>query len=256
MRSNDGNRSLASWGVFAALWAALIAAAGGSASAAPVETVLYSFTGDKEGGNPFASLIADSSGNLYGTASQGYPSNQGTVFKLSLGGTYTVLHAFAGGSDGNFPTASLIASSGNLYGTTLYGGGCSSCGVVFKLSPSGTYTVLHSFTGGSDGIAPYAGLIADSSGNLYGTTTGGGASGKGTVFKLSPSGTETVLHSFTGGSDGNIPFGGLIADSSGNLYGTTENGGASNRGVCSSSRRAGSRRCSTPLRAAATGLLP
>ncbi len=130
-------------------------------------------------------------------------------------------------------------------------------------------TVLHSFTGfPSDGDLPLGDLIADSSGNLYGTTAGGGASGNGVVFKLSPGGTETVMHSFTGGaSDGATPVAGLIADSSGNLYGTTESGGPS-RGLasnssgpseaawCSSSRRAGPRRCCISLRAAATGAFP
>jgi uncharacterized repeat protein (TIGR03803 family) len=136
-----------------------------------------------------------------------------------------VLHAFTGGSDGGLPVAGLIAdSSGNLYGTASEGG-ASGLGVVFKLTPGGTETVLHSFTGGSDGKNPGAGLIADSSGNLYGTTQFGGASNAGVVFKLSPGGTETVLYSFTGGSDGSEPFAGLIADSSGNLYGTTGKGG-------------------------------
>jgi uncharacterized repeat protein (TIGR03803 family) len=102
--------------------------------------------------------------------------------------------------------------------------------VVFKLSPSGTETVLYTFTGGIDGGGPFAGLIADSAGNLYGTTVSGGV-GNGVVFKLSPSGTETVLYSFTGGSDGGQPFAGLIADSAGNLYGTTNSGGLGNNGV-------------------------
>jgi uncharacterized repeat protein (TIGR03803 family) len=169
------------------------------------------------------------------------------VFKLSPGGTETVLYSFKGGSDGSGPAAGLIAdSSGNLYGTTYLGGafasGCNGifadlgCGVVFKLSPGGTETVLHTFTGGSDGGVPSGGLIADSSGNLYGTTSRGGASGRspsgsGVVFKLSPSGTETVLYSLKGGSDGSGPAAGLIADSSGNLYGTTSGGGASGNGT-------------------------
>ncbi|MGH9206790.1 MAG: choice-of-anchor tandem repeat GloVer-containing protein, partial [Acidimicrobiales bacterium] len=170
---------------------------------------------------------ADSSGNLYGTTGSGGASNDGVVFKLTPGGTETVLHSFAGGaSDGSLPAAGLIAdSSGNLYGTTSEGG-ASNNGVVFKLSPDGTETVLHTFAGGSsDGANPRAGLIADSSGNLYGTTGSGGASNDGVVFKLTPGGTETVLHTFMGGGDGAFPLAGLIADSSGNLYGTTESGG-------------------------------
>ncbi|MGH9208408.1 MAG: choice-of-anchor tandem repeat GloVer-containing protein, partial [Acidimicrobiales bacterium] len=213
------------------------------------ETVLYSictFPGCSGGSRLNAGLIADSSGNLYGTATDGGMSGGcsgtgcGVVFKLSPGGTETVLHSFTGSPiDGANPYAGLIAdSSGNLYGTT-YGGGASQNGVVFKLTPGGTETVLYSFcslTGCSDGAAPQAGLIADSSGNLYGTTAAGGASaactvGCGVVFKLTPGGTETVLYSFTGGGDGALPEAGLIADSSGNLYGTTEIGGALNSGT-------------------------
>ena len=241
MQRNHNKRSFALLGQ-AVLWAALVLVVvvpGGSAYAAPTETVLHSFTGD--GADPKAALIADSTGNLYGTTRLGGPPcgpagiGCGTAFKLSPGGTETVLYDFchANCNDGALPVAGLIADSkGNLYGTNQ-GLGCFvnfGCGVVFKLSPDGTYTVLYSFTGGSDGAVPAAGLIADSSGNLYGTTSSGGASGNGVVFKLSPDGTETVLHSFTG-SDGSVPVAGLIADSSGNLYGTTSRGGASGNGV-------------------------
>src|SRR5262249_35248439 len=133
--------------------------------------------------------------------------------------------------DGAYPSASLISdSSGHLYGT-LFIGGAAGGGVVFQLSPDGTETVLYSFCslpGCSDGFNPLAGLIADSSGNLYGTTRVGGASNNGVVFKLSPDGTYTVLYSFAGGSDGAQPLAGLMADSSGNLYGTTQFGGSNN----------------------------
>jgi uncharacterized repeat protein (TIGR03803 family) len=228
MQSKHSKRSRTFWG-FAALWATLAAAAGGGALAAPVETVLHSFAGGpSDGAVPQAGLIADSSGNLYGTTREG--GSGGVVFKLSPSGTYTVFYSFTGGSNGGAPFARLLAdSSGNLYGTT-YAGGRSNAGVVFKLSASGTYTVLYSFCslpGCRDGNQPDAGLIADSSGNLYGTTIAGGGSGNGTVFKLSPAGTETVLYSFTGGRDGGGP-GGLIADSSGNLYGAA--GGGSGTG--------------------------
>jgi uncharacterized repeat protein (TIGR03803 family) len=214
MQSNYGKRSGAYWARgFAALWAALAAAAGGSALAAPVETVLYSFAGGhSDGRRPEAGLIADSSGNLYGTTEFGGASNVGVVFKLSPGGTETVLYSFMGGSDGSFPgTSGLIAdSSGNLYGTTEEGAMFDE-GVVFKVSPSGTETVLYAFKGfPSDGQGP-AGLIADSNGNLYGTTQVGGTrvvfcpSGCGTVFKLSPGGTETVLYAFSSFGDGAHP---------------------------------------------------
>ncbi|HTV34519.1 MAG TPA: choice-of-anchor tandem repeat GloVer-containing protein, partial [Methylocella sp.] len=160
-------------------------------------------------------------------------SNAGTVFKLAPDGTETVLHAFKGSpSDGSNPSAGLIFdSSGNLYGTTHIGG-VAELGTVFKLAPDGTETVLHSFEGPGDGIYPVAGLIFDSSSNLYGTTVNGGATlAAGAVFKLAPDGTETVLHSFRGHGDGANPFAGLIADSQGNLYGTTPSGGSSNCGA-------------------------
>ena len=119
---------------------------------------------------------------------------------------------------------------GNLYGTT-FGGGADGAGVVFKLAPNGTETVLYSFTGGNDGSSPYAGLIMDKKGNLYSTTDKGGADGFGTVFKLTSNDTETVLYSFTGGSDGRHPLAGLIMDKKDNLYGTTFGGGPDGVGV-------------------------
>ncbi len=207
--------------------------------------VLHSFGGSPSDGASPSNLLADGSGNLYGTTANGGASGRGVVFKLLPdGSSYKILHSFAGGaSDGSAPIGALFAdSNGNLYGTTLGGGGTTGCfgqgcGVVFKLSADGTYKVLHSFTGGaSDGANPVANLIADSSGNLFGTTLGGGGStscgggatsGCGVVFKLSPDGTSyKVLHFFTGGaSDGGLPLGNLIADNSGNLYGTTDLGG-------------------------------
>jgi uncharacterized repeat protein (TIGR03803 family) len=204
------------------------------------ETVLHSFTGGSDGLYPYGILIFDSTGNLYGTTIQGGPAGDGTVFELSptSGGGYTeaVLYSFTGGSDGAVSTAGLILdSAGNLYGTTG-NGGTSGYGTVFELSPAAgggyTETVLYSFTGRSD---PYAGLIFDSAGNLYGTTIQGGTDNIGTVFKLSPASgggyTETVLHSFTYGSDGAYPYAGLIFDSAGNLYGTAQQGGPSGVGT-------------------------
>jgi uncharacterized repeat protein (TIGR03803 family) len=145
--------------------------------------------------------------------------------------TYVSLHNFMG-SDGKSPYTGLVRdSAGNLYGTTDLGG-ASGLGVVFNLDPTGTETVLYSFTGGSDGAQPYAGLIRDSTGNLYGTTVTGGKFGLGVVFKLDPTGTETVLHSFAGlPTDGANPYAGLIRDSAGNFYGTTYGGGTSGYGV-------------------------
>jgi uncharacterized repeat protein (TIGR03803 family) len=212
------------------------------------ETVLYSFKGKSDGGYPFyGSLLLDGAGNLYGTTAAGGlfnsicpPEGCGVVFKLSPTGRERALYSFTGGSDGYRPASSLIFdAAGNLYGTTAYGGADSSCvdpdgfygcGVVFELSPSGVETVLHSFTG-ADGWNPVSGLIRDHAGNLYGTTEAGGdlsacgGGGCGVVFKLDPTGVETVLYSFTGGSDGETPFPGVVQDPAGNLYGTTEAGG-------------------------------
>jgi uncharacterized repeat protein (TIGR03803 family) len=202
---------------------------------------LHRFNGI-DGAYPMAGLIFDAAGNLYSTTSGGGPNqlNQlGTVFELSpaASGTWTekVLHAFKTADDGNQPFAGLIFdASGNLYGTTPYGGdGAGSIGTVFELSPTSTGNwiekVLYSFNTAADGAAPYAGLIWDAAGNLYSTTSLGGAYANGTVFELSPTGvgnwTEKVLFSFNG-TDGNDPQASLIMDAVGNVYGTTVEGGA------------------------------
>jgi uncharacterized repeat protein (TIGR03803 family) len=214
------------------------------------ESVLYSFSGGADGGQPSAGLVLDAAGNLYGTTKFGGSANCnlgcGTVFQLkpaSGGWTETVLYSFSGGADGREPYATLLFdTTGNLYSTTLFGGNvgsvCSSgCGTVFKLTPaSGSWTesVLYAFAGGTDGASPYHGLVFDPAGNLYGTTYAGGASGNGTVFKLAPgsgSWTESVLHPFAGGSDGKNPYGGLILDASGRLYGAAFQGGAPGFGI-------------------------
>jgi len=203
-------------------------------------TVLYNFTGGTDGGYPYAGLVRDAAGNLYGTTGSGGSSGFGVVFKLNKKGTETVLHSFVGGlSDGQYPYGTLaMDAEGNVYGTAAGGGGTGcggfGCGVVFEVNMSGTETVLHSFTGGTtDGCYPHGSLIIDAEGNLYGTTDECGTSNLGTVFMVSSSGAETVLHSFAGGSsDGNYPFyAGLLMDTEGNLYGSTYYGGASNEGV-------------------------
>lgn len=196
---------------------------------APAQTlsVLYNFTGQPDGANPYAGPLRDAIGNLYGTTTAGGAYGFGTVFKLDTSGEETLLYSFAGGADGANPYSSGLIqdASSNLYGTTQGGG--SGYGVVFKLDTTGNETVLHSFTGGADGANPdpYGRLIKDAKGNLYGTTYGGG-SGYGVVFKLDPAGSETVLHSFTGGADGANPEAGLTQDTAGNLYGTTYGGGS------------------------------
>jgi uncharacterized repeat protein (TIGR03803 family) len=141
--------------------------------------------------------------------------------------TFTVLYNFKGSLDGSRPFAGLVQDgAGNLYGTTEFGG-TSNDGVVFKVDPSGNETVLYSFIGGTDGAYPFAPLVRDAAGDLYGTTCCGGTSGDGVVFKVSKTGKETILHSFTGGTtDGCNPYGGLLRDKTGTLYGTTDGCGA------------------------------
>jgi uncharacterized repeat protein (TIGR03803 family) len=195
------------------------------------ETILYSFGTGTDGNHPNASLIVDTAGNLYGTTSAGGANNNGTVFKITPSGTETILYSFGTGTDGSYPISSLIMDTlGNLYGTT-YTGGTNNLGTVFKVTPSGTESVLHSFGTGTDGNSPVASLIMDTLGNLYGTTSLGGTHNLGTVFKVTPSGTESVLHSFGTGTDGAQPNGELIVDSAGNLYGTTTLGGTNNIGT-------------------------
>jgi uncharacterized repeat protein (TIGR03803 family) len=267
-------------------------------------TTLYSFTDGSDGSRPgrFQSLVFDAVGNLYGSTTQWNGRAQGEVFQLvpnngtwtlnaikvfkagapqgalvfdtagnlygtvCCGGnaafemspaandawTYRVLHVFKpSSSDGNTPTGALsFDSSGNLYGTTLSGGGlatCINCGTVFKFKPAlggkWSYKVIYRFKGGADGKIPRAGVVSDLSGNLYGTTTQGGNTGCGdddggcgTVFKLSPNtnGTykETRPFVFTGSTtDGGLPWGGVILSHSGNLYGTTVDGGLYSAGT-------------------------
>lgn len=258
-------------------------------------TVLYTFSG-LDGSGPDGTLLRDDAGNLYGTTYFGGTLDQGVVFKIDTFGTETVV--VNGGPAGSFPEYGLIAdeagnfyglaggnaagggeivrlgpknegkilyvfgactncfrprgpyggllrdTSGNLYGVTVMGGvkgvgvECETygCGTVYKLDTTGTLHVLHAFTGGADGGQPWGALIRDASGNLYGTAITGGdlncpqfpTLGCGTVFKLAPDGKFTVLHTFTGGADGAGPYGALVADSAGNLYGAAHIGGNTN----------------------------
>ncbi len=227
------------------------------------ETVLHDFGSSGDGMDPLEGVIFDSDGNLYGTTvgggdlrctQPGLFSNLrgcGVVFKLDSSGRESVLHTFtglSGGGDGAAPYATVVEDAGgNLYGTTYYGGDGSSactsngqqgCGTVFKLDPSGHETVLYRFTGtNGDGETPEAALVLDAQGNLFGTTCYGGSYGFGTVFKVDPSGHETVLHSFRGvaeggtNGDGANPIGTLVFDAQGNLYGTTIDGGDDSNGL-------------------------
>jgi len=185
------------------------------------ETVLYSFTGGSDGGGPVS--VIRYGGKFYGTTYRGGDSDLGTIFVLDRKGKETVLHSFSGVPDGASPYTGLVRDpGGNLYGTTSRGG-TSNRGMVFKLDPAGNFTILYSFTTGNDGLFPNS-LIRDSSGNLYGTTDqGGGQFRQGTVFKLDSAGRETVLYSFSGGTDGGYPTG--VIRSGGKFYGTTVSGG-------------------------------
>jgi uncharacterized repeat protein (TIGR03803 family) len=212
------------------------------------QRLLYSFKGAPDGANPYAGLLAGPNGTLYGTTCYGGTAQVGTVFVLTPGQsgyTETILHAFGGlkQRDGSCPYGSLIgAANGTLVGTTELGGaaGCSGgCGTVFALVPNGSgydERILYRFQGRNDGHNPYGGLLADASGALYGTTYYGGTHGVGAVFKLTPAGSdysESVIHSFAGGSDGAQPMATLVADKQGTLYGTTyAGGGASCTGGC------------------------
>jgi uncharacterized repeat protein (TIGR03803 family) len=209
------------------------------------ETILHKFSGGGDGAIPNGGLTLDPDGNLYGTTTFGGNNSNcsfagyngcGVVFKLDTAGNETVLYTFRGKRDGGWPGFEklLVDTAGNIYGTAGIGGdlNCSptsglGCGVVFRLSPNGEYTVLHRFKGNAtDGYWPGSGVVQDARGNLFGKTVYGGADNQGTIFKVTMSGKENVLHTFTGGADGAYPAGGeLIMDADGDLYGTASQGG-------------------------------
>jgi len=208
------------------------------------ETVLYRFEGGNNGSNPIAGLVRDAAGNLYGTTQgNGAFGGAAVVFKVDPNGQETSLD-IAGSNACCFDSPLALDAQGNLYGMSPYGGepNCglvknqSGCGTLFKLTPTGNFSVLHVFTG-TDGIQPEGGVVLDSKGNLYGVAAYGGqlscdypgwgqprGSGCGTVYKLDNTGNLTVLHTFTGPGDGSFPLG-VIIDSAGNLYGIAESGG-------------------------------
>lgn len=203
------------------------------------ETLLHSFASTGDGNTPYGGLALDSSGNLWGTTSEGGTSSFGIVFEIASGGMYSVNHNFSGGTDGRTPYGSLIVDSAGttVYGTTTRGGSATNCslgcGTVFKVA-SGTYSNYYDFGGSTtDGADPlYGVMVFDSTGNLYGMTNGGGSSNDGVVFKITSLGVESVVHNFSAATtDGKQPEGGLSIDSSGDLYGTTFSGGANNLGT-------------------------
>lgn len=209
---------------------------------------LYSFTGGNNGGYPVDAVTIGPDGSIYGPSPTPSGGNYGIVFNVKPGprpptsvfGGWTefVLHTFTGlHNDGAEPLGAVVFDQGgNLYGTTESDGVCGH-GTVYELTPSGNgwlLGLLHVFCSSGDGESPTSGVIFDKKGNLYGTTYGGGQFGFGTAFQLTPSGagwTENILYSFSGGADGGLPSGGLVFDQSGNLYGTTSQGGKNNGGT-------------------------
>lgn len=215
-----------------------------------VHTVLYSFTGGADGGEPYKGVTLDAQGNIYGTAGVGglyvgpcSDTGCGVVFKLTNSGgtwTQTVIHNFTGGKDGWGPGAGVtIDSRGAVYGMTPVGGEFNA-GVIYQLTSgiSGNWTerIIHSFTGGADGIGGFAGrLLPDGAGGFYGACTAGGANGNGVIFQISPKANGNwrlkTLYAFQGMPDAGFPYGGLLLDNAGNLYGTTYYAGANDLGA-------------------------
>jgi uncharacterized repeat protein (TIGR03803 family) len=220
--------------------------------------VLHAFTGGQDGATPYAGVTMDGAGNLYGTASSGGSGGDGTVYQLKHKGSgwvFSPLYSFTGGSDGANPRARVIfGPDGTLYGTT-FNGGSDGQGMVFRLRPFARActaalcpwmeTVLHQFAGSpDDGANPgYGDLIFDDAANIFGTTYRGGAEGDGVIYVLMPAGsgwTESVLHNFGSGNGGTHPLSGLVLDNSGNVYGTTVQGGLSGHGTVFQLARSGS----------------
>lgn len=205
------------------------------------ETVLYNFTGLADGLEPFAPVVLDPSGNIYGTVDGSF-GNGDIVFKLDKAGKFTVLYQFCSlpnCADGGAPQSGLLRDkTGNFFGSTEAGGisqnGGPTLGLVYELTPAGMETVLHDFTGGSDGANPQGNLVQDASGNLYGITLDDGTGGNGTVFKVTKGGAETVLYEFCSLPncvDGGSPGAPVAIDKSGNIFGISFLGGANGNGA-------------------------
>ncbi|HVM50572.1 MAG TPA: choice-of-anchor tandem repeat GloVer-containing protein [Candidatus Acidoferrum sp.] len=193
-------------------------------------STLLSFV-ETNGANPAAPPVQGADGNLYGTTVFAGPAGAGTVFAMTAGGALSTVYPFSGGADGANPYGPLLQSvDGNLYGMAS-AGGTSGFGCVFRVSPNGAFTNLHSFTGGLDGQSPKGGLVQAADGNFYGLTPTGGASGQGNFFRITPTGALTTLYSFTGGNDGGAPAPPLALGSDGNFYGTATQGGLGRRGT-------------------------
>lgn len=199
------------------------------------ESVVYSFVGGADGTHPIAGLFIDKkTGILYGTTLSGGSTNNGTVFSFNPAtGIETVLYSFKGAADGYLPYSGVVRAGTNLFGMTN-AGGTFGYGTIYRLTAAGKKTILHDFNSAFptlDGSFPYASLVLYK-GVLYGTTTGGGTNNVGTVFSITKTGTYATLYSFKGGvDDGQTPYGAVVFDTSGNLYGTAFGGGVDNAGV-------------------------
>ncbi len=248
MLTSESHLQLRFPALLAAITVMFVLAVGGMAQAQTFSN-LHSFTNGPDGNGPFAGPTMDRAGNVYGVVIYG-GAGHGVAYKLTKQGggwLFDILHSFTGNPDGDSPFAAVtIGPDGNVYGTTIFGGGgCApnGCGTVFKLTPPPricgrsncpwTETVIYKFADSSAGLSlPYGGVTFDAQGNLYGTTYNGGSGhcgnvGCGTVYKLTPSGgtwTASVIYNFTGGADGAFPMATMTIDASGNLYGTTYGG--------------------------------
>jgi uncharacterized repeat protein (TIGR03803 family) len=222
---------------------AFVTIVAGSISATSTEQIVYNFSGNVDGGNAATALVFDKAGNAYGTTVTGGKANCGTVFELTPvkgGFRESVLFSFGCSASGKAPHGGVTRdAAGNLYGTTVAGGSggaCTGdgCGLVFEISGRAE-KILYNFTGKNDGFGPGGALVFDKAGNLYGTAPDGGTHGAGTVFQLSPSGSNwkfSVIHDFDGGAGGGVgSLGPLLLDKAGNVYGVTEIGGAYGAGL-------------------------
>lgn len=227
------NAKLLEYGYFAATALLFLGVTAARDAYAQSYTRLYSFQCQPDGNYPISGVAEDAAGNLYGTTDTGGTYNAGAVFKLVVGGEESILHSFAGApNDGTDPVGTpVLDARGDLYGTTSAGGKYD-VGIIYRLNSNGTETIIHNFLRSGDGEFPDAGLIRDGAGDLYGTTSeGGGYHGGGTVFKISPTRQETILHSFGASGDGSFPRASVVRDQAGNLYGTTESGGVHGAGT-------------------------
>jgi uncharacterized repeat protein (TIGR03803 family) len=194
-------------------------------------TDLHDFGSGYDGWYPESGVTLDSSGNLYGTVYAAGSNNGGLLWQLTTGGTYNTLHSFGSSSDGSNPIGGVTFDSlGNLYGTTEKGGIYGSGGVLWEYTTSGSYKVLHEFGSGLDGALPWAGVTVDIVGDLFGTTSAGGGQFGGTLWEYTSAGTYSTLYDFGAGSDGSGPWAGVSFDSSGNIFGTSSQGGVHNGG--------------------------